>query len=98
MALSAVGSSVVESHTSPCLCLADSNPMARKPFCRVSSLGTSFLDSWHDWRVEAKALSTSAPRRGSRKRPHKEGGGLVVVSELGGQYEDSFEDVKTVRI
>lgn len=96
MALSGVGSSVVESHTSPCLCLVDSNSMARKQFSRVSSLGSSFLDSWHDRRAEARALSTRALRRSSsRKRQHKEGGGLVVVSELGGQYEDSFEDVKT---
>ncbi|KAF8009211.1 hypothetical protein BT93_J0257 [Corymbia citriodora subsp. variegata] len=95
MALSAVGSSVVESHTSPCLCLVDSNSMARKQFSRVSSLGSSFLDSWHDRRAEAKALSTSALRRSSRKRQHKERGRLVVVGELGGQYEDTFEDVKT---
>ncbi|GAB2210959.1 hypothetical protein Droror1_Dr00016249 [Drosera rotundifolia] len=32
----------------------------------------------------------------SCSRRRKKGRGLVVVSELAGQYEDSFEDVKTV--
>ncbi|KAF8041180.1 hypothetical protein BT93_B3186 [Corymbia citriodora subsp. variegata] len=110
-ALSVVGSSVVESHTSPCLCV-DSLPssmslkssgdlvslhrstMGRK-LSRPGSLelGSSFLDSWNGWRLEAKAVSGNMSRRFAKKpRKHRN---FKVVSELAGQYEDSFEDVKT---
>ncbi|KAK3443575.1 hypothetical protein EUGRSUZ_B03687 [Eucalyptus grandis] len=113
-ALSVVGSSVVESHTSPCLCL-DSLPssmslksggdlvslhrsaLGRKQLSRPGSLelGSSFLDSWNDWRLKAKAISGNTRRhRCFSKKPRKHQN-FKVVSELAGQYEDSFEDVKT---
>ncbi|KAK3205276.1 hypothetical protein Dsin_019322 [Dipteronia sinensis] len=105
-ALSVVGSSVMESHTGPCLCL-DSLPtsvksggdlvsrrssMKRKHVARVGSLelGSSFVDSWPDWRLSSKAISNTVNRKQQRK-----GRMLVIVNELAGQYEDSFEDVKT---
>ncbi|PKI60201.1 chaperonin-like RbcX protein 2, chloroplastic [Punica granatum] len=57
-------------------------------------LGSSFIGSrWHDWRLEAWAISGGASRR--QKRLSKGLGSLVLKNELGGQYEDSFEDVKT---
>ncbi|KAI4383689.1 hypothetical protein MLD38_009496 [Melastoma candidum] len=57
-------------------------------------LGSPFYDSWHDWRLELRALSEAAsvPRWSKKRRPDR---GLVVVNEIAGQYEDSFEDVKT---
>ncbi|KAI6685503.1 hypothetical protein NL676_031416 [Syzygium grande] len=110
--LSAVGSSVVESHASPRLCL-DSLPssmslrsrgdivslhrstLGRKQLWRPGSLelGSSFLDAWNDWRVKAKAISGNA-RRCFSSKPQKHRS-FKVVSEVAGQYEDSFEDVKT---
>ncbi|KAL5764850.1 hypothetical protein ACOSP7_017180 [Xanthoceras sorbifolium] len=113
-ALSAVGSSVMESHTGPCLCLdalptsakcgggelvsQRSTSMKRKHVAAARSqpleLGTSFLDSWQDWRLSSKAISITVNSRTSRKQQRK-GRRLVIVNELAGQYEDSFEDVKT---
>lgn len=105
-ALSVVGSTVMESHTGPCLCLdalpttnmnlksgggdlvlqrnsIKSKHMARST--RLVELSSCF--SRHDWRVSSRVSS----------RKHRRDRRLVVVSELGGQYEDTFEDVKLVR-
>ncbi|XP_011025534.1 PREDICTED: uncharacterized protein LOC105126381 [Populus euphratica] len=102
--------SVVDPHTSPCLCL-DALPttnnglkssgdlvlqrssMKRKQLTRPGSLelGSSFVDSWHDWRLSSKAISGIVSKSSRKQRKDR---GLVVVNELGGQYEDSFEDVK----
>ncbi|KAL9404953.1 hypothetical protein Peur_001925 [Populus x canadensis] len=109
-ALSVMGSSVVDPHTSPCLCL-DSLPtthiglknsgdlalqrssIKRKQLTRPGSLelGSSFVDSWHDWRLSSKAISGIVSKSSRKQRKDR---GLVIVSELAGQYEDSFEDVK----
>ncbi|OAY48520.1 chaperonin-like RbcX protein 2, chloroplastic [Manihot esculenta] len=110
-ALSVVGSSVVDSHTSPCLCLdalptsnmnlknsgelvLQRNSMKRKQLVRPGSLelGSSFVDSWHDGRFSSKAISGIVSAKSSRKQ--RKDRRLVVVCELGGQYEDSFGDVK----
>ncbi|KAB2615383.1 hypothetical protein D8674_021971 [Pyrus ussuriensis x Pyrus communis] len=109
-ALSVVGSSVVDSHTSPCLCLdalpttamnlksggemvLQRNSMARKHVVKPGSLelGSSFIDFGHDRRFSMKALPVTR-NRSTRKRKNR---GFVIVNELAGQYEDSFEDVKT---
>ncbi|XP_048137244.1 chaperonin-like RbcX protein 2, chloroplastic isoform X4 [Rhodamnia argentea] len=111
-ALSAVGSSVVESHTSPFLCL-DSLPtsaslksggdvvgLRRSPWGREQlwrpgslELGSSFLDSWNHRRLHAKSVPRNMSRRFSNKpRKHRS---FKIASEVAGQYEDSFEDVKT---
>ncbi|KAM1041055.1 hypothetical protein ACFX13_031021 [Malus domestica] len=109
-ALSLVGSSVVDSHTSPCLCLdalpttamnlksggemvLQRNSMAKKHVVKPGSLelGSSFIDFGHDRRFSMKALPVTG-NRSTRKRKNR---GFVIVNELGGQYEDSFEDVKT---
>lgn len=102
--------SVVDPHTSPCLCL-DALPttniglkssgdlvlqrssMKRKQLTRPGSLelGSSFVDSWHDWRLSSKAISGTVSKSSRKQRKDRR---LVVVNELGGQYEDSFEDVK----
>ncbi|KAJ6424762.1 hypothetical protein OIU84_025518 [Salix udensis] len=76
-ALSVMGSSVVDPHTSPCLCL-DSLPS--------TNIG---LKSSGDLVLQRSSMKRKQAR-GNRERI----GGLVIVSELGGQYEDSFEDVK----
>lgn len=109
-ALSVMGSSVVDPHTSPCLCL-DSLPttniglknsgdlalqrssIKRKQLTRPGSLelGSSFVDSWHDWRLSSKAISGIVSKSSRKQRKDR---GLVIVSEFAGQYEDSFEDVK----
>ncbi|OVA19407.1 Chaperonin-like RbcX [Macleaya cordata] len=56
-------------------------------------LSSSFVDAWHEWRLSAKVLSGFVNQYCSRKQ-RKVQRGLVIVNELGGQYEDSFDDVK----
>ncbi|KAF8403817.1 hypothetical protein HHK36_011923 [Tetracentron sinense] len=104
-ALSMVGSSVIDSHTCPCLCLdalSSSNMsfkssgdlglyrnlMGRKHLRWPGSLklSSSFVDSGYEWRLSAKLNRCS--KKQSRVRS------LVIVNEVAGQYEDSFEDVK----
>ncbi|XP_052187288.1 chaperonin-like RbcX protein 2, chloroplastic isoform X1 [Diospyros lotus] len=99
-ALALVGSSVVDSHTSPCLCL-EALPSSslnhksggdlvsqRSSAARKHLLSSSFVDSGHELKLLVKAKK-------SRKPPKHRS--LVIVNELAGQYEDSFEDVKTKR-
>lgn len=86
-----VGSSIVDSHNSPCLCLdslasshlnhtsnGDLN-LQRKPVTK--KLSSSFMDS----RLPAKAIASKNQKRIK---------GFVIINELGGQYDDSFHDVK----
>ncbi|TQD68940.1 hypothetical protein C1H46_045526 [Malus baccata] len=71
------------------------NSMAKKHVVKPGSLelGSSFIDFGHDRRFSMKALPVTG-NRSTRKRKNR---GFVIVNELAGQYEDSFEDVKTVR-
>ncbi|EXB93307.1 hypothetical protein L484_015295 [Morus notabilis] len=105
-ALSVVGSSVVDSHTCPCLCV-DALPTTNLSFKSVgdlvlqrkqiakpvgsSELSSSFIDSGLDRRLAAKALPGIVGRSPGKQKKNRR---LMIVSELGGQYEDSFEDVK----
>ncbi|KAK9221038.1 hypothetical protein WN944_009462 [Citrus x changshan-huyou] len=111
-ALSVVGSSVMDSHAGPCLCL-DALPTSVKGggelvlrrnssvkrkkvkvAARSLELGSSFVDSWDDWRLSSKVISNMV-NRSSMKQKQRRDRRLVIVNEVGGQYEDSFEDVKT---
>ncbi|KAF5447797.1 hypothetical protein F2P56_033319 [Juglans regia] len=110
-ALSVMGSSVVDSHTSPCLCLdalpstnmnfksggdlvLHRNSMTRKHFGKPGSveLRSSFIDAGRELRLSRKALSGIVNRSTRKQRKDRR---LVIVNEVAGQYEDSFEDVKT---
>ncbi|KAK4608411.1 hypothetical protein RGQ29_001993 [Quercus rubra] len=110
-ALSIIGSSVVDSHTSPCLCLdalpstnmnlksggdlvLHRNSVGRKRLGKLGSveLRSSFIDSGRELRLSRKALSGIVNRSSRKQRKDRR---FVIVNELGGQYEDTFEDVKT---
>ncbi|KAL9458728.1 hypothetical protein AB3S75_007573 [Citrus x aurantiifolia] len=111
-ALSVVGSSVMDSHAGPCLCLdalptsvkgggelvLRGNSSVKRKKVKVAArsleLGSSFVDSWDDWRLSSKVISNMV-NRSSRKQKQRRDRRLVIVNEVGGQYEDSFEDVKT---
>lgn len=99
--LSISGTAILDSHSfSPCLSLRSEgfnklvtthNMYQNTTTSRIKKTTTSL--SFHDCRVEVRALSRRRrPQWNSRNRR----GGLGIVSELGGQYEDSFDDVKTV--
>ncbi|XP_042439811.1 chaperonin-like RbcX protein 2, chloroplastic [Zingiber officinale] len=64
-------------------------PPCRRP---PIQLGSSFLHSRRPWRrrrLPALAKKSQQQQKGSRRK----GDLLVVVDELGGQYEEGFEDV-----
>ncbi|XP_060216023.1 chaperonin-like RbcX protein 2, chloroplastic [Lycium barbarum] len=89
-ALSFVGSSVVDSHSSPCLCL--DSVLHKSSSSSSSSLGRKQLQlssSFVDLKFSAKCY------KGNYKKQTKGRKNLRIVSDLGGQYEDSFNDIKT---
>lgn len=105
-ALSVVGSSMVDSHSSPCLCLdalptcnlgigdsvlhKSSSSLGRKQLPRLGTmeLSTSFVDL----RYSAKCFKGNYKNLKKQTKGRKN---LRIVSDLGGQYEDSFSDIKT---
>lgn len=87
-----VGSPIVESHTSPCLCLDTlvSTHMNHASNGDLSlqrkSVGKKLCSSFVDSRLPSKATISSKKQKRVKS--------FVVVNELGGQYEESFLDVK----
>ncbi|XP_049379271.1 chaperonin-like RbcX protein 2, chloroplastic [Solanum stenotomum] len=99
-ALSVVGSPMVDSHSSPCLCL-DALPtcnlgigdsLARKqkqlPRLGAMELSTSFVDL----RFSAKCVEGNYKNLKKQTKGRKN---LRIVNDLGGQYEENFSDIKT---
>ncbi|KAJ8770904.1 hypothetical protein K2173_022076 [Erythroxylum novogranatense] len=101
-----VGSSMVDSHTSPCLCL-DAVPTTNISLKNSGDLvlprnsmkkkqygilRSSFVDSWQDCRLSSRPISDTISKCWRKQRKDRR---LVVVNEVAGQYEDNFEDVKT---
>ncbi|XP_044506211.1 chaperonin-like RbcX protein 2, chloroplastic [Mangifera indica] len=110
VAISVVGSAVVESHAGPCLCveaaalpksggeLALPRSSAKRKHVKGGvEMGSSFVDSWQDWRVSSKLIWNKVYNKNcSRKmKQQRRDGRLVIVNEFAGQYDDGFEDVKT---
>ncbi|KAF7833738.1 chaperonin-like RbcX protein 2, chloroplastic [Senna tora] len=102
-ALSMVGSSALDSHAGPCLCVdalpttsmnlksgGDGvlcrNSLGRKHLVRrgAMQLSSSFIDTKQEWRL----CHNRNPKKQRNSRR------LTIVNELGGQYEDTFGDVK----
>ncbi|KAK2992339.1 hypothetical protein RJ640_015427, partial [Escallonia rubra] len=88
------------SSSCPCLCFDQGSlhvkvhstrevGRSRRPLKKQLNLSSSFLDSWYQWRLSATSDPCSKAAC-SRKRFRK----LSVVGELGGQYEEIFNDVK----
>ncbi|XP_010531148.1 PREDICTED: uncharacterized protein LOC104807531 [Tarenaya hassleriana] len=97
-ALSVVGSPVMDSPTGPCLCLdahATGHMRMHLDRGRNLGLGSSFLDSNAGFRFSKRITTTFSNRRSLRKQQQSKNKRFLIVSEVAGQYEDSFEDVKT---
>lgn len=102
-ALSVVGSPMVDSHSSPCLCLdalptynlgmgiGDSLGRKQKQLPRLGTmeLSTTFVDL----KFSAKCFKGNYKNLKKQTKGRKN---LRIVSDLGGQYEESFSDIKTV--
>ncbi|KAL1370039.1 hypothetical protein HN51_000365 [Arachis hypogaea] len=94
-ALSVVGSSVMESHTGPCLCV-DHHAHATSVSLKngggsnnnVMELRSSFIDPMREWRLCLSRRSCKKQQRNHYRR-------FNILNELGGQYEETFDDVKT---
>ncbi|KAM3303518.1 chaperonin-like RbcX protein 2, chloroplastic [Capsicum chacoense] len=95
-ALSVVGSSMVDSHSSPCLFLdalptcnlgiGDSFGRKQLPRLGTMELSTSFVDL---------RFSAKCSKGNNYKKQTKGWKNLRIVSDLGGQYEETFSDIKT---
>lgn len=91
-AMSVVAGSLMDAKTCPCLDLSLQRSTITKrnaPWSGSLELSCSSFAN----RSSVKALSGSKKLKKQRKNQ----GRLVVVNNLGGQYEDNFEDVKRVR-
>ncbi|CAM8955696.1 unnamed protein product [Rhodiola kirilowii] len=81
----------------PSLCLAGgemlyTNRRSVGGGVRSVELSSSFVESWEDWRKSGSVMAISGGVSLTRRKRGKRSS--VIVSELAGQYEDSFEDVK----
>lgn len=90
-----VGSSVLDSPNSACLCIEGnmrSSPKKKKILgsSRNLELGSSFIDSTIVFRLSSKSVSGIANRRSKKKL-------LIVNEDVAGNYDDTFGDVKTVK-
>ncbi|CAM8949663.1 unnamed protein product [Rhodiola kirilowii] len=81
----------------PSLCLAGgemlyTNRRSVGGGVRSVELSSSFVESWEDWRKSGSVMAINCGVSLTRRKRGKRSS--VIVSELAGQYEDSFEDVK----
>ncbi|ERN00871.1 hypothetical protein AMTRI_Chr03g139970 [Amborella trichopoda] len=102
-ALPILGSTALDSHICPCVSGGYSRGSLELGINGVNLLGkklnkrqglelsSSFTDAWQEWRLNAKFLS-GLVRGHSRKQRRTQF--PLIVDELGGQYEDNFDDVK----
>ncbi|CAN1158251.1 Chaperonin-like RbcX protein 2, chloroplastic [Linum perenne] len=90
--LAMVGSSVVDSHTTSTCSLPELAAMQRNHCStkRTVKMSNSFAVSGIYTTV--KLTSTRRKKQQQQRKGHRR---FIVVGELAGQYEDSFEDVKT---
>ncbi|XP_031489274.1 chaperonin-like RbcX protein 2, chloroplastic [Nymphaea colorata] len=58
---------------------------------REPKLSSAFTNSWCEWRLASRVLSGLIQLRERKQRGRRD---LLVVDELGGQYEENFDDVK----
>ncbi|KAL9679365.1 hypothetical protein QQ045_017224 [Rhodiola kirilowii] len=83
----------------PSLCLAGgemlyTNRRSVGGGVRSVELSSSFVESWEDWRKSGSVMAINCGVSLMRRKRGRRSS--VIVSELAGQYEDSFEDVKAV--
>lgn len=63
----------------------------RLPKPKHLDLSSSFVDNGREWLLSVDMINRSSRKQTKNRR-------LMVVDELGGQYEDNFDDVKMVRM
>ncbi|KAD5508720.1 hypothetical protein E3N88_16423 [Mikania micrantha] len=85
----------MDSHTSPCLCVDSLTSMTQMNHTKSDHKSVKnqlFLSGSLELRSSFVHSNYSSRTPCSKK--HKRSKGLVVVNELGGQYEDTFRDVQ----
>ncbi|OAY85059.1 hypothetical protein ACMD2_14607 [Ananas comosus] len=105
MAIGSVAAAAVDTFPSaPCLCVdalciaglsfRGRGKAGRRPPSSLEMSSSSFLGAWNG-RRPSSAVRPRKPQRRS-KRSGCAGGRLLVVDDLGGQYEEGFEDVHAI--
>ena len=94
--ISVVGSSVMDSHTSPCLCV---DSLASKALVNHTkndhkSVGKKQLFLAGSLELKSSFVHSNYSARTPSSKKQRKAKGLVVVNELGGQYDDTFRDVQ----
>ncbi|GJR60683.1 chaperonin-like RbcX protein 2, chloroplastic [Tanacetum coccineum] len=90
--ISMVGSSVMDSHSSPCLCV--DSMTSKTHLSHTKSEGKKHLFRPGSLELRSSFVHSNYYAKTPCSKKQRKGKGLVVVNELGGQYEDSFRDVQ----
>ncbi|XP_076934655.1 chaperonin-like RbcX protein 2, chloroplastic [Bidens hawaiensis] len=94
--VSVVGSSVMDSHTSPCLCVDSFTSKTHMNHTKNEhkSVGKKQLLLPGSLELRSSFVHSNYFSRPPCSNKQRKSKGLVVVNELGGQYDDSFRDVQ----
>ncbi|PWA40162.1 chaperonin-like RbcX protein [Artemisia annua] len=87
-----VGSSVIDSHSSPCLCV--DSMTSKTQLSHAKSEGKKHLFRPGSLELRSSFVHSNYYAKTPCSKKQRKGKGLVVVNELGGQYEDTFRDVQ----
>lgn len=91
-----VGSSVMDSHTSPCLCVDSltSKPHVNHTKSEQKAVGKKHLFLPGSLELRSSFVHSKYSAKTPSSKKIRKARGLVVVNEIGGQYEESFRDVQ----
>ncbi|XP_076894132.1 chaperonin-like RbcX protein 2, chloroplastic [Bidens hawaiensis] len=94
--VSVVGSSVMDSHTSPCLCVDSFTSKTHMNHTKNEhkSVGKKQLLLHGSLELRSSFVHSKYFARTPCSNKQRKSKGLVVVNELGGQYDDTFRDVQ----
>ncbi|KAM0013841.1 putative chaperonin-like RbcX [Helianthus debilis subsp. tardiflorus] len=95
--ISVVGSSVMDSHTSPCLCVDSLSSKGHVNYYTQNghkSVGKKQLFVPGSLELRSSFVHSNYSVRIPCYKVQRKSKGLVVVNELGGQYDDTFRDVQ----
>ncbi|KAI3823235.1 hypothetical protein L1987_04668 [Smallanthus sonchifolius] len=94
--ISVVGSSVMDSQTSPCLCVDSLTSKTHMNHIKSEhkSVGKKQLFLPGSLELRSSFVHSNYFARTPSPKKQRKAKGLVVVNELGGQYDDTFRDVQ----
>nr|XP_043628493.1 chaperonin-like RbcX protein 2, chloroplastic [Erigeron canadensis] len=93
--LCVVGSPIVDSHTSPCLCVDGLTSTIHMNHHTTSNGDLNLQKKLVSKKLCSSFLDSRLPTKAIASKKQKKAKGFVIVNSLGGQYEESFHDVET---